>query len=552
MIKLRSYQRHILEQVRRSLLGMPRASGEDRLDRPAVAAATGSGKTVMFSHLVLDDHWTEGRVSPQGRRLILVHRDELVNQARGTLLGVDPAARDRIGIVKAERDEHDAEIVIASVDTLRSEERRRRITDVGLIIADEAHHAVAPTWRTALGHYGAWEGTPAVGWSATLSRADGGKLGDIWQEVVAKYSIIDGIRAGSLVDAEGLRVHVQAYDTSLIKVSRGDLGTGATGGALHDADAPAAVARAYSEHARREDGTPRPGVVFTPTVAIAQETADALTDIGIPAEMLSGSTPTDERAEIYERYRLGRTVVLCNAMVLTEGWDAPWAEVAVIMRVTRSASLYTQMVGRVLRPWPGKEKALVIDVVGATNDNRLATLVDLAITTKVDEDVRERLNTDEGVSLSGIADTLDDSPVRDGEIKTTSVDLFQASRAMWLTTDGGTMFVPSGNWILFLWPTGEGTYSLGRIANIPRRTRARQIPEYADLPLEFALQHLEELAIRNDPTVSNKSSPWRRNPTVSPEQRKYASSLGIELPADATRASASDAISVRVASLALD
>lgn len=567
-LPLRGYQVEILSAVRRALCGEQRGTGVGKVNRPAVVAATGGGKTVMFSHLITDQQWTPN-VDPRSRRLVLVHRDELAQQARRTLLGADPglASDGGIGIVKAEQNETDARIVIASVQTLNSPGRAEQIRNVGMTICDEAHHASAPTWRGALAQFGAWDGVPAIGWSATLARADDQHLGDIWQEVVAQWTIIDGIKSGNLVNVSGLRIQVSDLDTARIRRSHGDLQAGQLSDALRDAEAPEQVAKAYTEHGMRKDGTPRPAVVFAPSVETAQATARALTAAGYPAELVCGETPLDQREQIYERFRKGETVALANAMVLTEGWDAPWCEVAIVMRATKSPLLYTQMIGRVLRPWPGKTDALVLDVVGASTDNDLATMADLSKTVKV---VKGRI--DEGTSL---LDAFDDAEAEmygveqgpfsgiglaaarradvDTEVHATAIDIIARSRALWMSTPRGTMFIPSGDWILFAWPAGGGTFTLGRIANQPRRSKAIRLDGYENLPLDYALQHLERLALENDRTLSSKKSSWRQGSTpATAAQEGYAGRIGVKIRPGMTKAELSDAISVRIAEIALD
>ena len=567
-LPLRDYQVEILSAVRRALLGEQRGTGSGPVNRPAVAAATGGGKTVMFSHLLTDPQWTPS-VDRRSRRLVLVHRDELAQQARKTILAADPglASDGGIGIVKAEQNEVDAHVCIASVQTLASPGRAEAIRDVGMVICDEAHHASAPTWRGALAQFGAWNGVPTIGWSATLARADDQHLGDIWQEVVAQWTIIDGVKSGNLVDVRGLRIQVSDLDTAKIRRSHGDLQAGQLSEALHDAEAPEQVAKAYAEHGMREDGTPRPAVVFAPSVETAQATAQALTAAGFPAELVCGDTPLDERAGIYERFRRGETVALANAMVLTEGWDAPWCEVAIIMRATRSTPLYTQMIGRILRPWPGKTDALVLDVVGASEDNELATLADLSKTVKV---VKGEI--DEGTSLldaftaaeeqlygveqgpfSGAMLAAARRGDTDTEVHATAFDLLSKSKALWMSTPKGTMFIPSGDWILFAWPAGGGTFTLGRIANRPVRSKAIKLDGYENLPLDYALQHLERLALENDRTLSSKKAAWRQSSTpATMAQIGYAGRIGVQVKPGMTKAELSDAISVRIAEIALD
>lgn len=554
-LPLRSYQEWILERVRGALSGAPRGTGAGPVNRVAVAAATGAGKTVMFSHLLTDSRWTPD-VDPAARRLIIVHRDELVQQARKTLYDVDPGLRrdGGIGVVKADQDDHGAHIVIGSVQTLANPARRQRVRDVGLLVVDEAHHAVAETWRDVLGHYGAWEGVPTIGWSATLDRADDGCLGDIWEEVPAEWTIEDGVRCGALLRPEGLQIELAQLDTSRLPTTAGELRAGALGAALEKADAPTEVAKAYDEYARTAAGGIRPGVVFAPSVSVAELTAEALNERGIPAEVIQGNTPVAERGEIYERFRTGRTKVLSNCMVLTEGWDAPWAEVAVIMRATRSNPLYIQMVGRILRPWAGKGGALVLDVVGATADNKLMTLVNLqrTITDKESDDpLPGDDERDDGPGLS------EDGPIaRDPrlyEMRAREIALMEQSKALWLRTPKGVMFVPAGDTIFFAWPTGPGTFSLGAVRSVPCRTKPEMFGDLTDLPLEYAVAHLERIAIDYDPTVARRNASWRglRGGLVTEKQQAYARGLGLDIPNGTLKGDASDMISIRIAERAL-
>ena len=219
--------------------------------------------------------------------------------------------------------------------------------------------------------YDAFPDALQLGVTATMARGDGVGLGSTWEEVVFSRSVLWMISKGYLTDVKATRVDVKGLDLSDVKASRGDYQAGDLGRALMDSQADDVIARAYVEHAKD-----RPGVVFTPTVETAHAAAEGLNAAGIRTAVVSGETPTQERRQIFDDFRTGRVQVLANCMVLTEGFDAPWASCAVIARPTQSQPLYVQMVGRVLRPYPGKTDALVLDVVGASS-LKLRTLIDL-------------------------------------------------------------------------------------------------------------------------------------------------------------------------------
>lgn len=336
-------------------------------------AATGLGKTVMFCALA---------EQMGGRTLILAHRDELVNQAVAKVHEVWGETVD-VGVVKAERDEYDAQVVVASVQTLSRASRLARlvapsmlrpIEGFDLVVVDEAHHATADSYRRVLEGLNAGEsdGPLLLGVTATPDRGDGRGLDDLFDEIVWNYDVLWGIRTGYLCELRGLRVTLDQLDMATVKKSRGDYDAGASGRALEDADAPRLAVAAWIEHALG-----RRTLVFTPTVALAQSMADEFNMAGVSAAWVSGDTPMDERRATLAAYSAGEITVLANCAVLTEGYDEPRTDCIIVARPTRSRALYTQMVGRGTRRHPDKDNCLVLDVVGATAEHSLITVPSL-------------------------------------------------------------------------------------------------------------------------------------------------------------------------------
>lgn len=550
-IELRPYQREAIDAVHAAI-----ARG---VTRPAVVLPTGAGKTVVFAHPDF-----RAPIKGRGRMLVIAHRDELITQAMGKIRASDPLAN--VGRVQAGYDETDRDIIVSSVQTLARASRRTRIRDVSLIVVDEAHHATARTYVETLRHFGAFRGVPTVGFSATLERADDGKLGDIWQEVVTCVDVIDGIRQGWLVDVHGKRVAIEGLDLATVKRSHGDYSERDLGERLEAADAPEQVAEAYVEVAKD-----RQGIAFWPTVDVALSGSEAFDDAGVRSAVVTGSTPTDERALIYDAYRRGELQMISSVMVLTEGFDMPQASAAVIARPTRSASLYVQMSGRVLRPWhlpvPGyriKRDALIIDAVGASAEHSLATLADLSTTLKVapDEDVSLVEAADEALgeeerTAAVMAGEID--PVT-GRRVIRDVDLFGDRRSMWLRTPAGTWFVPAGDWLVFLWPddSAPGLWVVGGIVSKGARGGAQLLE--TGLTLDWAMQRAEvyarqAVAALGKGALDTRKAGWRRG-SASPAQLSYARSLGCRLPdrgmlSSPSRGEVSDAISVALASRVL-
>jgi superfamily II DNA or RNA helicase len=298
--------------------------------------ATGLGKTVIFAHLIAE--WVRSTVAK--RALVLVHTDELVQQAYKKIKDVAPGLH--VGIVKAERNDVIARVIVASVQSLR-----------------------------------------VAGFTATLARGDKAKLSDIWEECTFSRGIPFGIRRGYLLDVRGKRIVVPDLDLSTVKKSGGDYQDAALGSAMDAALAPSIIAEAYLEHAAG-----RKGLAFWPLVETAHHGADAFNEAGIPSAVVHGGTPREERRLILKKLHAGDIQVVHNCGVLTEGFDEPTVSCVVNARPTQSAPLYQQMVGRGLRPdlsLPPEHRGdcLVLDVVGVSRTHNLRTLIDLS--TRADE-----------------------------------------------------------------------------------------------------------------------------------------------------------------------
>jgi superfamily II DNA or RNA helicase len=537
-LTLRGYQREAIDAVT--------AAWADGTQRPAVVLATGLGKTVIFSQLAAEFIERTGK-----RVLILVHRDELADQAMDKVHGIAPHLS--VGKVKAASNDVHASVVVASVQTLSRAARRDLLVlsqggygRIGLIITDECHHAVAPSYGVI---YAAFPDAVQLGVTATLARSDGIGLGSVWDEVVYEKSIAWGIRKKFLSPVRGVAVRTPELDLSAVKKSGGDYQAGDLGRAMESSGVLEVIPKAYAEHA-----ADRPGVVFLPTVETAQHAAASLNDSGIRTAVISGETPRDERVRIFEEYRTGRIQVLSNCMVLTEGFDAPHTSCIVVARPTQSNPLYVQMVGRGTRTFPGKTDCLVLDVVGAGASNKLRTLVDLEPGMFPDPQPCQVCNRVPCVCpCSGCGgprpcrDCNETEELLTETGRTEEVDLFAGSTQSWLMTKGGVLFIPAGDHDVLLW--SSSTPGLWDVVDAPKA--GRWVRLHGGLPLGTAQAWAETEADELAPFNVRKTASWRKK-KPSEAQLKFAGQLRIDLPPDVRSGELGNLISVALASRKLD
>lgn len=512
-IKLRDYQREAIDAVFTAWSGGMRA--------PAIVLPTGAGKTVVFSALVREfrDQWMRPAFGSANRVMILAHRDELVDQAIAKLRAVMPGVN--VGKVKAQDNGIHADVVVASVQTLAYGHRRVNLAHaqevfgpIGLVITDECHHAAAASYRKI---YDAFPDALRLGVTATMSRQDGKGLAEVWDDVVYTRSILNLISKGHLVDVRTQQVKLESLDLGGVKASRGDWQAGDLGDALMEAHADTAIARAWKEHAGS-----RQGIVFTPTVATAHAACQALLDAGVDAGTVTGESHPQDRRHLYELYRQGRIQVLVNCMVLTEGFDMPQAEVAMIARPTQSEALYAQMVGRVLRPYPGKKEALVLDLVGNSEHMRLRTLADL------EPDAVKRIRDGESLAEAVIREEEEaNGTVRAGspafELKVRDVESFASFSTAWLRTPAGVVFIACGDTVkVYLAPSknvpGLWDVKVAQYCAVTQPDESVVVKwvyrptVYADLPLGQAMAWGEAVSEDYRPQAYGiaRNAPWRK------------------------------------------
>ncbi|EEH42268.2 double-stranded DNA-dependent ATPase [Paracoccidioides brasiliensis Pb18] len=355
--RLRSYQEECIQSVLSYL-----KKGHKRL---GVSLATGSGKTVIFTQLI-------DRIPPRDiiakQTLIIVHRKELVEQAAKHCMRAYPEKTIEIEMGNC-RATGTAEITIASIRSLLSKGRIEKFDPerYKLILVDEAHHIVAPSYREVLEYFGldeVSEGSPAlVGVSATFSRFDGLKLGTAIDHIVYHKDYIDMIGERWLADAVFTTVNSRADLSNVADAPNGDFQTGQLSAAVNTAVVNDITVRAWLSRASDRKST----LVFGVDIDHVKCLTDTFRRFGVDARYITSQTRKNLRTEELEAFRNQEYPVLVNCGLFTEGTDIPNIDCVLLARPTRSKNLLIQMIGRGLRLHPGKENCHIIDMVASLN-----------------------------------------------------------------------------------------------------------------------------------------------------------------------------------------
>lgn len=327
--------------------------------RTLLVLPTGTGKTIVFASVAAD------QVRAGDRVLILAHRGELLEQAADKL-------QRSTGLVsaveKAESTCLDSwfRVVVGSVQTLQRTARLERFPQdyFGTIIIDEAHHAITDGYRRILDYFG---DAKVLGVTATPDRGDMRNLGEVFDSLAFEYKLTDAIKEGYLCKIMAQTVPLQ-LDISSVTMSGGDYAVGDLGTALDPY-----LEQIAAEMARRCKS--RKTVVFLPLIKTSQKFRDLLNAHGFRAAEVNGQS--DDRRQVLADFDAGKYNVLCNSMLLTEGWDCPSVDCVVVLRPTKVRSLYSQMVGRGTRLSPGKTDLLLLDFLWMTDKHELCRPADL-------------------------------------------------------------------------------------------------------------------------------------------------------------------------------
>lgn len=327
----------------------------EKTDRTLLVLPTGCGKTIVFAKV------TEECVKNGDRVLILAHRGELLEQAadkiqKTTGLGCATEKADQTCLGSWFR------ITVGSVQSLMRESRLRKFSKdyFNIIIVDEAHHCISDGYQRVLKHF---SDAKVLGVTATPDRGDMRNLGEVFESLAYEYTLPKAIKEGYLSPIKALTLPL-TLDISGVSMQSGDFKASEIGTALDP----------YLYNIAEEMKnycTGRKTVVFLPLVKTSQKFRDILNQNGFSAAEVNGESC--DRTEILRAFDEGKYNVLCNSMLLTEGWDCPSVDCIVILRPTKVRSLYSQMVGRGTRlsPETGKTELLLLDFLWHTERHEL-------------------------------------------------------------------------------------------------------------------------------------------------------------------------------------
>ena len=313
------------------------------VNKTLLVLPTGCGKTIVFSKII------EDRVKLGERVLILAHRSELLEQASDKLkksTGLNTA------LEKADSSSLGSwfRVTVGSVQTLQREKRLKQFSSdyFDTIVIDEAHHCISNGYQNVLNHF---DKAKVLGVTATPDRGDMKDLGTYFESLAYEYKIVDAIKEGYLSKIQSLTIPLN-LDLSGVATQNGDFKASDVSNALDPYLEQ--IADEMIKHCKD-----RKTVVFLPLVATSQKFRDILNSKGFKAAEVNGESK--DRAQILEDFDKDKYNVLCNSMLLTEGWDCPSVDCVIVLRPTKVRALYSQMVGRGTRLHPGKENLLLLD-----------------------------------------------------------------------------------------------------------------------------------------------------------------------------------------------
>lgn len=328
---------------------------ENGIKKTLLVLPTGCGKTIVFAKVA------EECVKGGSRVLILAHRGELLDQAadkigKSTGLGCATEKAEQTCIGSWFR------IVVGSVQSMMREKRLNQFPNnyFNTIIIDEAHHCISESYQKVLRHF---PNAEVLGVTATPDRGDMQNLGTVFESLAYEYTLPRAIKEGYLSPIKAVTIPLK-IDMSAVGVQAGDFKSGDIATALDP----------YLESIAEEMEkycSDKKTVVFLPLVKTSQKFRDILNNHGFRAAEVNGDSK--DRAEILEAFDKDQYNVLCNSMLLTEGWDCPSVDCIVVLRPTKVRSLYCQMVGRGTRlsPETNKDHLLLLDFLWHTERHEL-------------------------------------------------------------------------------------------------------------------------------------------------------------------------------------
>ncbi len=533
-IQLRPYQQEALDSIVHH--------NTNGINKQLVVLPTGAGKTVIFSHLPL--------IKPDCLpMLVLAHRAELLDQARNKIMASNPQLT--VEIEQAERKAGKVDVVVASVATLgrngtpRIEEYPKDYFKS--IVIDEAHHAAAPSYRRVIDYFSC---DFVLGVTATPQRSDSTRLIDVFQEIVYYKSIQDLIEDKWLCPLVGFRVKSNT-DISQVQITNGDYAQGQLENIIDTPERNAHVVAAYRDLAPNKKA-----IVFAAGVKHAENLALSFRQASVETAVIVGTTPREEREDILAKFAQGTVSVIVNVGVLTEGFDEPSVQAIILAKPTRSALLYTQIVGRGTRLHESKEHCIIIDIADTTKGKKpigLPTLLGLP----PEFDLQGQSLTDVAKKFEELENFCPGEAVRvlnpqDIDLAYTRINLFMPPPP--------NSFVQEFSKLVWA-EIGEDEYHLGLSNNESMRIKCDTLGRWnvtvhdnhaKTTRLLGVVSDIREAFARSDKWVQtnrsasmsllDSSAAWRSDSPTDP-QKKVLKRIGVPITSDMTKGMASQIIS---------
>lgn len=512
------------------------------INKQLVVLPTGAGKTVIFSHL------------PQYKQnslpmLVLAHREELLHQAKEKISWSNPNIS--IDIEQAQNHAGQADVVVASVATLGKAESNRiqkySPDYFNSIVIDEAHHAAAPSYRRILDYFNSQF---ILGVTATPQRSDKTRLTDVFDEIVYYKTIEHLIKEGYLCPLVGYRIKTNT-DISEVATHEGDYIQSQLEDAIDNPSRNATIVAAYNDLVSNKKA-----IVFAAGIKHANNLALSFRQAKISTEVILGETEADTRKTILQNFKEGRTSVIINVGVLTEGFDEPSVEAILLARPTRSTLLYTQIVGRGTRLYEGKPHCTILDFADTTKGKKPIGLPSL-LGMPPDFDLQGQSLTEVAEKYKELEEFCPGEAVRvlepgDIELAYKRIDLFMPPPP--------NEFVQE--YSRFVWAeVGENTFHLGINNSNSLRIYADALGRWI-VQLHYrndsknnthqlgSVEDMREAFVRADKWITNNfdtqliqsDAPWRSD-SPSDAQKKLLKRIGVPLTADMTKGIASQIIS---------
>lgn len=521
MLKLRPYQEEAVQAV---LAAWDSGRGGHRM---LVSLPSGTGNSLVIAAVAKHFHYE--RV----RSIVLVNRSAQVRRMAHKLRYVYGQAE--VGVVRGPDDEPDAQVIVASVQTLLQPDRLRRVQRrgrFGLVFADGAHHYVSKHYRRVLESFGVFrpDGPLLLGVSSTPERADPAALSSLFERLVYRRGLPEMMLAGYLPDLRGVQVEA-SLDLSRARAtaadgSRSDFDDRVLSDLLNTPAFNNLVVRTI-----RQLAPDRQSLVFACSITHAEDLAFRLRLAGTPSAVVHSRLPDKDLAERLHAFGERRVRVLCSVDMLAEGFEDPQVSAVFVCRPTQSVGLYKDMIGRGMHPTPGKTECLVVDFADHQRDGvqTLAALFGLPT-----------------AAIKAHAGSVLEALRMAAEAPQAKETAPPSPALRWLSLDDGVQLLVGGDaGNLYLVPT-DGGYLVVAM-------RERTLTELAPRPLDLSFaQGVAEDHLRGQrgQRLAQADAQWRQRP-ASERQLEELHRHGVATHPEMTKGEASDALSIFYARQAL-